>query len=106
MRVIKDDVIKAQLVEALAGKLIAQQRGVTLDVGVKALLGDEVGRDALDLGGRAAMQRGLGDGVGHARRNGLDKRGVDMLKLIQVGECQARHSFQTSEPLASFMPSM
>ena len=33
------------------------------------------------------MQRGLGDGVGHARRNGLDKRGVDMLELVQVGEC-------------------
>ena len=32
------------------------------------------------------MQRGLGDGVGHASRNGLDKRGVDMLKLVQIGE--------------------
>ena len=87
VRVIKDDVIKAQLVEALAGKLIAQQRGVTLDVGVKALLGDEVGRDALDLGRRAAVQGRLGDGVGDARRDGLDKRSVDMLKLVQVGEC-------------------
>ena len=29
--VIEDDVVKAQLVEALAGKLIAQQRGVALD---------------------------------------------------------------------------
>ena len=32
------------------------------------------------------MQRGLGDGVGDARRDGLDKRGIDMLKLVQVGE--------------------
>ena len=32
------------------------------------------------------MQRGLGDGVGHASRDGLDKRGVDMLKLVQIGE--------------------
>ena len=86
VRVIEDDVVKAQLVEALAGKLIAQQRGVALDVGVEALLGDQIGRDALDLGGRAAMQRGLGDGVGDARRDGLNKCGIDMLKLVQVGE--------------------
>ena len=32
------------------------------------------------------MQGGLGDGVGDACRDGLDKRGVDMLKLVQVGE--------------------
>ena len=86
VRVIENDVVKAQLVQTLAGKLIAQQRGVALDVGVEALLGDQIGRDALDLRRRAAMQRGLGDGVGHARRDGLDKRGVDMLKLVQVGE--------------------
>ena len=86
MRVIEDDVVKAQLVEALAGKLIAQQRGVALDVGVEALLGDEVGRDALDLGGRAAVQGRLGDGVGDACRDGFDKCGVDMLKLVQVGK--------------------
>ena len=84
--IVEDDVVKAQLVQALAGKLIAQQRGVALDVGVEALLGDQIGRDALDLRRRAAMQRGLGDGVGDARRDGLDKRGVDMLKLVQVGE--------------------
>ena len=86
MRVIEDDVIKAQLVEALTCKLIAQQRGVALDVGVEALLGDQIGRDALDLGRRAAVQGRLGDGVGDARRDGLDKRGVNMLKLVQVGE--------------------
>ena len=86
VRVIEDDVVKAQLVQTLAGKLIAQQRGVALDVGVEALLGDEVGRDALDLGRRAAVQGGLRDGVGHARRDGFDKCGVDMLKLVQVGK--------------------
>ena len=86
VRVIEDDVVKAQLVQTLAGKLIAQQRGVALDVGVEALLGDQIGRDALDLGGRAAVQGGLGDGVGDARRNGLDKCGVDVLKLVQVSE--------------------
>ena len=86
VRVIEDDVVKAQLVEALTGKLIAQQRGVALDVGVEALLGDQIGRDALDLRRRAAVQGGLGDGVGDACRDGLDKRGVDMLKLVQVGE--------------------
>ena len=32
------------------------------------------------------MQRRLGNGVGNACRDGLDKRGVDMLKLVQVGE--------------------
>ena len=86
VRIVEDDVVKAQLVEALTCKLIAQQRGVALDVGVEALLGDQIGRDALDLGRRAAVQGGLGDGVGDARRDGLDKRGVDMLKLVQVGE--------------------
>ena len=86
VRIVKDDVVKAQLVEALSCKLIAQQRGVALDVGVETLFGDQVGRDALDLGRRAAMQGGLGDGVGDACRNGLDKRGVDMLKLVQVGK--------------------
>ena len=86
VRVIEDDVVKAQLVEALTCKLIAQQRGVALDVGVEALLGDQIGRDALDLRRRAAMQRGLGNGVGDARRDGLDKRGIDMLKLVQVSE--------------------
>ena len=86
VRIVEDDVVKAQLVQTLAGKLIAQQRGVALDVGVEALLGDQIGRDALDLRRRAAMQRGLGDGVGDARRDGLDKRGVDMLKLVQVSE--------------------
>ena len=96
VRVIEDDVVKAQLVEALAGKLIAQQRGVALDVGVEALLGDQIGRNALNLRRRAAMQRGFGDGVGHARRNGLDKRGVDMLKLVQIGE----------RPLAALVPNL
>ena len=96
VRVIEDDVVKAQLVEALAGKLVAQQRGVALDVGVEALLGDQIGRDALDLGRRAAVQGGLGDGVGHACRDGLDKRGVDMLELVQVGKC----------PLAALVPNL
>ena len=96
VRVIEDDVVKAQLVEALAGKLIAQQRGVALDVGVEALLGDQIGRNALNLRRRAAMQRGFGDGVGHARRDGLDKRGVDMLKLVQVGK----------GPLAALVPDL
>ena len=86
MRVIEDDVVKAQLVQTLACKLIAQQRGVALDVGVEALLGDQIGRDALDLRRRAAMQRGLGNGVGDARRDGFDKCGVDMLKLVKVSE--------------------
>ena len=86
VRVIEDDVVEAQLVEALASKLIAQQRGVALDVGVETLLGNQIGRDALDLRRRAAMQRGLGNGVGDARRDGLDKRGIDMLKLVQVSE--------------------
>ena len=86
VRIVEDDVVEAQLVEALASKLIAQQRGVALDVGVETLLGNQIGRDALDLRRRAAMQRGLGNGVGDARRDGLDKRGIDILKLVQVSE--------------------
>ena len=86
VRVIEDDVVKAQLVEAAAGEVVAQKRGVALDVGVHALLGDEVGGDALDLVGRAAVERGLGDGVGDLRGDRVHEVGVHVLEAVEVGE--------------------
>ena len=86
VRVVEDDVVKAQLVQALAREVVAQERGVALDVGVHALLGDEVGGDALDLVGRAAVERGLGDGVGDLRGDGVDEVCVHVLEAVEVGE--------------------
>ena len=82
---VEDDVVKAQRVQGLASVLVAQERGVALDVGVQALLGDEVGGNALNLGRRAAMERGLGDRAGDARRDGVDKGGVHVLEAVEIG---------------------
>ena len=76
--VVKHDVVKAKAVQTLAGELVAQQGGVALDVGVQVLLGDEVGGNALDLIRRAAVQRALGDGVGHAGGDAVHKGGVHL----------------------------
>ena len=74
--VIKDDIVKSQLVQAAAGKLVPQKGGVALDISVQVLFGDQVGGDALNLIGRAAVKGALGDGVGHPGRNAPDKAGV------------------------------
>jgi hypothetical protein len=81
---VERDVAEAEGVERLARVLVAQKRRVALDVGVQALLADEVGRDALDLCGRAAVERGLGDGVADVRRDGVDKRGVHVAEAVDV----------------------
>ena len=78
------DVAEAQGVQALTSILVAQQSGVALDVGVQVLLGDQVGCDSLDFGGGAAVQGGLGDGVGDAGRDGVDEVSVNVLEHIQV----------------------
>ena len=82
--VVEGDVVEAEGVEAGARVVIAEQGRVALDVGVQALLGDEVGGDALDLVGRAAMQRGLGHGAGDARAHGLDEGLVDVGEAVEV----------------------
>ncbi len=60
------DVGPAGPVEDFTGAVVAEEGGIELHVGVEALLLDEVGADALDLGGRAAVHRGEGDRV-HGR---------------------------------------
>ena len=82
----ESDVAEAQGVQALTCVLVAQQSGVALDVGVQVLLGDQVGSDSFDLLGRAAVQGGLGDGVGDAGRDGVDVVSIDVLEHIQVSQ--------------------
>ena len=84
--VVKLDVVVAQAVQGLAGELIAQQSGVALDVGVQVLFGDEIGGDALDLVGGAAVEGGLGDGVGHVGGDAPDIGLVHLLKPVQIGQ--------------------
>ena len=84
--VVKGDVVVAQAVQGLAGELVAQQGGVALDVGVQVLLGDQIGGDALDLVGGAAVEGGLGDGVGNMGGDGLHIGLVHLLKFVQVGQ--------------------
>ena len=47
--VIKHDVIKAQTVQGLTCKIIAQKCRVTFDKGIQVLFLDQIGRDPLDL---------------------------------------------------------
>ena len=82
---VEDDVVKAQAVQHVAGGAVTQERGVALDEGVEPLLANEVGGDALDLVGRAAVKGGLGDGVGDAGRDGVNKGLVNVVKEAQVG---------------------
>ncbi len=84
--VVEGDVVKAERVQALASVVVAQKRGVALDVGVEALLADEVGGDALDLCRRAAMEGGLGDRGGDVRAHGVHELLVHLGKAAEVGE--------------------
>ena len=83
---VKDHVVEAQVVQGPAGKFVAQQGGVALDVGVEPLLGDEVGGDALDLVGGAAVEGGLGDGGGHLGGDGLYIGRVHLPEPVQIGQ--------------------
>ena len=82
--VVEGDVVVAQAVEGGAGELVAEERGVALDVGVEPLLADEVGGDLLDLGGWAAVEGGLGDGGGDMGRDGVDEGLVHHLEQVEV----------------------
>ena len=86
VRVVEGHVVKAERVKARARVVVAQKRRVALDVGVEALLGDEVGGDALDLGRRAAVEGRLGHARRHVRRDGLDERLVHVREAPQIGE--------------------
>ena len=82
----ESDVAEAQGVQALTSVLVAQQSGVALDVGVQVLLGDQVGSDCLDFCRGAAVQSGLGDGVGDASGDGVDVVSIHVLEHVQMGQ--------------------
>ena len=84
--VVELDVVVAQVVQGLAGEFIAQQGGVALDVGVQPLLGNQIGGDALDFVGRAAVEGGFGDGAGNLGRDAHDVIPVHMAHPVQVGQ--------------------
>ena len=84
--VVELDVVVAQAVQGLAGELIAQQGGVALDVGVQVLFGDEVGGDALDLVGGAAVEGGHRHGSGHMGSDRVDIIAFSREELLQNGD--------------------
>ena len=67
---VEDDVVIAHGVENGAGGLVAKDGWIALDEGVQTLLGQEIGRNALDLLRRTAVERGNGDAAADARGNG------------------------------------
>ena len=83
MMLVKDDVVIAHGVQNGAGGLVAENGGVALDEGVDLLLGDQVGGDALDLIGRAAVEGGEGDGTGDVGADAVDKVGLLREELLE-----------------------
>ena len=86
MVLVKDDVVVAHGVENGAGGLVAEDGGVALDERVQTLFRQQVGRDALDLLRRAAVQRGDRDGARNARGDGRDEVGFLREQLREHGE--------------------
>ncbi len=82
--VVEGDVVEAEGIEATAGVVVAEQGRVALDVGVQALLANEIGRDALDLVGRAAMEGGLRHGRRDMRAHGVNEGLVNVGKSTEV----------------------
>ena len=66
--IVKLNVLIAHLVHTVAGKLVAEQRGVTLDIGVEVFFCDEIHRDAFDFGRRTTVQGRKRNGGAHLRR--------------------------------------
>ena len=71
--IVKLNVLIAHLVHTIAGKFIAEQRGVTLDIGMEVFFRDEVHRDAFDFGRRTAVQSGKRNGGTHLRRQSAEE---------------------------------
>ena len=87
------DVLPVCGVEDGANSVEAEERRVELDVGVEALVLDEVEADALDFVGRAAVHRGKGDRMygrgGKGRHEGVGL--VDRLAPEGLDEGRAIH---------------
>ena len=71
--------------------MIAEDRRIALDERVYMLLGQQVGRDALDLIGRAAVQRRERDAVGDLRRDGGNERRLLREQLRQDLAALGKH---------------
>ena len=68
------------------------------------LLGDEVGGDALDLVRGAAVEGGLGDGVGHVGEMASHRPRPPSGTNSRLARAQSMHSWPHGVPEASFMP--
>ena len=73
MMIVENDIVIAHGVEDGAGIVIAEDRRIALDERVHMLLRQQIGRNALDLIGRATVQRRERDTVRDLRRDGSDK---------------------------------
>ena len=73
MMIVKLNVLIAHLVHTVAGKLVTEQRGVTLDIGVEMFFRDEVHRNAFDFGRRTAVQSGKRNRRTHLRRQSAEE---------------------------------
>ena len=74
MMLIEGDIVVAHAVQNIPGRLVTQDGGVALDEGVQALLGDQIGGDALNLVRRTAVKGGDGNAVRDPGADGVDER--------------------------------
>ena len=83
---VEGNVVKARSVEALPGIVVAQERGIALDIGVEALLFDQIGRDPLDLVRRTSVERGFRDRGGNAWADAPHEALIDLPEAAEVPE--------------------
>ena len=80
---VKDDVVVAHGVQNGAGRTIAENGRITLDEGIDLLLGDQVGGDALNLIGGAAVESRQSDGAGNMGADAVDEVGLFREELLE-----------------------
>ena len=82
--VVEGDVVKTQAVQALPGKVIAQEGRVQLDIGVEVFFLNQIGGDALDFVRWTAVEGGFRDGAGDTGGNTGDVRFIHVLEAVQM----------------------
>ena len=82
----KLDVVIAHAVEELSRRLVAEESRVALYEGMQTLLGEEVGGDRLNLGGRTAVQGGNRHGIDDVLLNCLDICCSQPLEAVEIAE--------------------
>ena len=80
---VKDDVVVAHGVQNGAGGAVAENGGVALDEGIDLLLRDQVGGDALNLIGGAAVESRQSDGAGDMGADAVDEVGLLREELLE-----------------------